>query len=299
MIALALIGGVLLASMSDPAAASTVVAMNLLTLADHAGQVVIGDVQSVRSYWAEKPRRIETEVVFSNVTYLKGAIPSADKHFSLVLPGGQIGSLQMRLCCAPEFKVGQRRLLFLLPTYKTFPTVGLDQGAFEIIRDAQGVDRVHYSKSNPVTRIDDEKFVITERRPTSAVHGHLVHAHNAVVRDANGPPDAAQASVEGLSLQEFLQILQPILDASRDFKLTEPAGRRVLIDYQAVPLRTATAQAGATRTAERSSARSNARQTTPRESKAKRRTGASQSSANSRPSEHAGTKSSKAREGRP
>lgn len=191
-----LIGAALCASVSF---ASSVVPMTVATMADHAGQVITGDVAGTRSYWADEPRRIETEVTFTGVGYLKGAPANADGTFTLRVPGGTIGDLRMRVEGTPEFVVGETWVLFLLPTYRVFPVVGLDQGAYRVVRSADGVDRVY--------------------RGGRAVHG----------------PDAEAA----VSYDRFVKQITPILDASRDHGLTEPAGRPALVPHRAVPLRRA------------------------------------------------------------
>lgn len=218
------------------AAASTVVPMDIKTLADHAGQVIIGTVASVRSYESEHAGGIESQIVFSDVIYLKGAPPAPalreSAGFTLIAPGGTVGERTMRVCCAPRFVVGQRRLLFLLPTYKTFPTVGLEQGAFLIVRDAQGVERVYQEGMIPVTNIGADWFAQTAVCPSSNAEDRLVAESGVrVVRR-----DASCSVPPAIPLNEFLAILQPILDASTDHHLTQPAGRRVPADLSAVPL---------------------------------------------------------------
>ena len=59
------------------AGASTTAAMPIQSVADHAGQVIVGDVASVRSYFAGNPRQIDSEITFKNVRYLKGPHPGA------------------------------------------------------------------------------------------------------------------------------------------------------------------------------------------------------------------------------
>jgi hypothetical protein len=117
-----------------PAArAAHVVPMTVERMADHAAQVIVGEVTKVAAHWAEAPRRIETTIEFANVEFLKGALPRAEAEpFVLTVPGGRIGEMQMRVCCAPEFQVGQRWCLFLLASSPTYPVVGLYNGALRI-----------------------------------------------------------------------------------------------------------------------------------------------------------------------
>ncbi len=211
--------------------------MNASTLAGHAGQVIVGDVASVRSYWAGAPRRIETLVVFENVTYLKGKLGNSGETFSLVVPGGVVGEMRMRLCCAPVFRSGERHVLFLLSTYKTFPTVGLGQGSFRVVKDASGVDRV-YQHGVAVTGFDAEGLVRLTSGARPNAHDHWVAGDRARLAATTPLPAAA---IEAMRYEDFVAHLKPILAASRDHKLTGPAGKRALVELRPVPLKTAPA----------------------------------------------------------
>jgi hypothetical protein len=213
---------------ATPAVATTVVPMTVGSMADHAGQVIAGDVIEVRSYWTGDRRRIESEVVFANVGYLKGAPAGAGGTFTLTVPGGAIGALEMRIAGAPQFVVGDSWVLFLLPAYKTFPVVGLSQGAFRIVPGPDGVERVHQA-GLPVTGLDAGGFVevatadaapraLESGRPGSRVTVHPVPAGTA------------------LSYGEFVNLIQPIVRDSRHHGLKGPAGRPVPVRYTPVRL---------------------------------------------------------------
>ncbi|MFQ5411673.1 MAG: hypothetical protein ACE5EC_05225 [Phycisphaerae bacterium] len=217
--------------------ASTVVPMNLRTLADYAGQVIEGDVASVRSYRVAGPSLIETEVIFNQVQYLKGRLADSGSTFRLIVPGGTVGVQTVRICCAPTFQVGQRRILFLLPGYRTFPTVGLAQGAFEIVPDAGGVDRVYQYGGAPVLGFDSNHFARVGTGGARSVHPHILGSDHARLRVA--APDARPS--KAISRTDFLAVLQPILDASRDHALTAPAGRRIVVSKTPVGLKTSAA----------------------------------------------------------
>lgn len=217
------------------AEATTVVPMPLTTLADHAGQVLLGEVAATRSYWADNPRRIETEVRFVGVEYLKGARPDAPPEFTLIVPGGTVGTLTARVGCAPEFAVGDRWLLFLLPEYRVFPTVGVGQGAFLIRTDPDGTARVYTADGDAVAGIDDAGFPQTLRaRRSPSAQTRVVASRGVRVQPlrTDAPPPA-------LTLEEFRARLAPVLAASRDHALTRPAGRPVFAEWPARPLRAA------------------------------------------------------------
>ncbi|MFH1418732.1 MAG: hypothetical protein ABII12_10680 [Planctomycetota bacterium] len=219
---------------TSSAEASSVVPMTLTTLSDHAGQVIVGEVTQRRPYWADNPKRIETEVTFQNVEYLKGALPGSSSVFKLVVPGGKVGEMQMRICCAPTFAQGEKWVLFLLPTYKTFPVAGLHQGAWRIYRDADGQERVGNAFHIPVDGVDADGFVRAAGKRAWSPHSqHLLAEHNVRVQEVaqrSGEP------AEGMTYQSFLDTIRPLLDRSKDHHLTEQAGRRVLVEPTAVPL---------------------------------------------------------------
>jgi hypothetical protein len=193
--------------------------MPIADLADHAAQVIVGDVASVRSYWADDPRRIETEVTFQQVEYLKGALQGAGPSFTLKLPGGRIGELHSRLCCAPEFAVGERWCLFLLESSPLFPIVGLNQGAWRIVRAADGSEHVQTADGHAVLGLDAEGFVLADVAPGTT--GPVVReAHNMRVVPRTVAPSASPRT-----FAEFRAQIQPVLDASHQYGLRTPAGR--------------------------------------------------------------------------
>jgi hypothetical protein len=213
--------------------------MSVPTLADHAGQVIAGDVASARSYWAKDPRRIETEIVFEQVEYLKGRLAQSGPTFRLIVPGGTVGRTSERLAGAPTFAVGERWLLFLLPQYKTYPVVGIWQGAFRIERDAEGTERIYDASGRTIAGLSAEGFVQVVRPGDGSAGRHLVGAHNARL----SPAAARGGQAEPLTYEDFVRLIRPTLRGSKDYELAEPAGRRVLVQYHSVPLRPGPTQA--------------------------------------------------------
>jgi hypothetical protein len=219
------------------AAASTVLPMSIHTLSDHAGQAFVGRVSAVQSYWAGDPKRIVSAVTFSQVDYLKGRSLDATDTFTLIAPGGTVGSTRARVCCAPVFDVGDKWVLLLLPSYKTHPVVGLYQGAFLVRPDDQGVERVHRRRHGvlePVAGLDTEGFVQVTRPTRVSAHDRLVSAtHVRLVP----PPTARSGAAKAMRLDDFLAAIRPVLAASRDHELTGPAGRPERGPLVAVPMR--------------------------------------------------------------
>jgi len=215
--------------------ASTVEPMNLDTLADLAGQAIVGRISAVESYWtADTPRRIESRVTLEQVEYLKGAPADASTTFTLIVPGGRIGDTRMQVCCTPTFTVGDKWVLFLLPQYRTFPVAGLFQGSFLARPDEHGVERIHHMRHDrlePVTGFDEEGFARVAR--TSDVHAEqrLVGANAARLK-----PAATTTAAPAMALDDFLMQVRPILNRSRAHDLKAPAGRPIREPLQARPL---------------------------------------------------------------
>ncbi len=237
---------------SNATYATTVEPLMVSTAADFAGQVIIGTVASVHSYWADDPQRIESEIHWVGVEYLKGAPATADGTFRLIVQGGTIGSRQMRIAGAPEFATGERWLLFLLPAYKTHPVVGVHQYALRIV-DVGGASRVLSAEGEAVLGVNAEGHIALSANGAS-------HAQSAPT--VVGPPLSLErgwgtqtvAAAEGLSeprhsradeieraapLTEFLATLRPILAASRRYDLVESAGRPEIRPFTSQPLHSA------------------------------------------------------------
>lgn len=227
--------------------ASSVAPMPLTTMSEHTAQAFIGEVVSMTSHWAENPRRIETDITFANVQYLKGQPEGGAATRILTVPGGEVDGIQARLCCSPRIEVGQKWVLLILPEYRVYPVVGLHQGAFKVQRDKAGVERVYHASSRAITGIDKEGFALVENtRFDLETQRRLHESHSAdhnVRIDVAG--SAEKSTFEAMPLQEFLSQLQATLDASKSYRNAEQAGRRVAGGFKAVPLRKANAEARA------------------------------------------------------
>ena len=200
---------------------TSVVRLTLRDIADHSGQILKGEITAIDSYWTEEfgPRTIETKVTLEHVSYFKGQ-RSRSTNFEFTVPGGTVGEMTMRIAGAPEFKLGEEWILFLLPEWKSFPTVGLYQGAYQlvegIVKDGNGV---------PVADIDQEGFVI------SAIGSAKLQGR------ARGATVKKQNEVRKMSQQPFLQRIAFIAGNSKKIPLQHDSGKRVRADYTSVPLK--------------------------------------------------------------
>lgn len=212
--------------------ASTVVPMDLPTMSDYAGQVIVGRVAGLRSYWTTEPRRIETEVTLTDVEYLKGQRSEDGATFRLRVPGGTVGKLRMHVTCAPEFAVGQRWVLFLLPTYRTHPVVGFEQGAFQVIEQVDGTTQVCTAHGTPIVDIDAQQMPQTANDRNRRAQLRLVGSEGVRLRSLR----SVESSQEPLTLDEFRQRLAPILAKSRGHDLAAPAGQPDIARLEPVPM---------------------------------------------------------------
>ncbi|MDP7071222.1 MAG: hypothetical protein QF561_07750 [Phycisphaerales bacterium] len=191
------------------AQATSVVRMPLSQVADFSGQIVIGEVGSVESYWADEPRRIESRITLRNTEFLKGGQPG-QRTLSFTVPGGSVGTWQARVAGAPEFRVGERWALCLLPAWKSFPTAGVHQGAFRLTSEGTVLD----GRGQRVQQFDEHGFIV--------IHG-------------SGSP---------LSSDAFLSRLREAATASRPVAVPRGAPVRLFPEYRPTSLKLA-AQADA------------------------------------------------------
>lgn len=102
--------------------------------------IVIGTVESSRSYWDERHTKILTEVKVRVSDRLKG---SAGSTVTLTQLGGELDGFRYAIEGSPQFKNGQEALLFLWRDARGRAQVnGLSQGKFEIRRDQATGERL-------------------------------------------------------------------------------------------------------------------------------------------------------------
>jgi hypothetical protein len=138
-IGMALIAAVL----AVPAAATTVVKLNLEQLVQRADLIVQGQVQSVSAQWDEKRRLVFTTISIRVDETLKGE-SSAFRRQPVVIRqiGGTTGTIEMSVAGLPQFKTGGRALVFLKrQDATTFQVVGMNQGLYEIKEDVAVSER--------------------------------------------------------------------------------------------------------------------------------------------------------------
>jgi len=125
--------------------ATTVLPLDLESLVQQSGtiaQVTVGNLQNL-SRGTPESSPIVTRVTFVIQKVYKGR---ASGNVDVDFLGGTIGTRRMSIQGMPQFKQGQRLIVFLAnPANKPISgTIGLDQGVLRIVYDPQtGADRIY------------------------------------------------------------------------------------------------------------------------------------------------------------
>jgi hypothetical protein len=121
-----------LAALSSASPEATVVIPATLTeLVRDASSVAVGTVVATEVRWTESRRAVETIVTLSAQRYLKGGLGETVR---FRVPGGRLGRYRTIMLGAPEFRVGQRVIVFLGGRSSEAPHVlGLSQGVFRLV----------------------------------------------------------------------------------------------------------------------------------------------------------------------
>lgn len=86
--------------------------------------IFVGRVTSLNSEWTGDRAQIWTNITFSVEEYLKGALPG--KTLTLKQLGGTVGDITLSISGAPEWRKGERVLVFARPGY--IPVAGMSRG---------------------------------------------------------------------------------------------------------------------------------------------------------------------------
>ena len=128
--------------MAGVASSTTVIPPTFESLVSRANTIFVGEVTNVRSEWIATPngRAITTRVTFKVEDVWKGA---AGAMTQLEFLGGTVGEMTMEVVGMPQFREGQRSVLFVSGEAKSAsPLVGFYYGRLRIERDINGVDRL-------------------------------------------------------------------------------------------------------------------------------------------------------------
>jgi len=129
----------LVAAAGGSVRATVVMALDFDEMAAQADRVVLGDVTSVTARWAERDgaKTIETTIDIAVDDELGNV--SAAPVARIVQPGGTIGDVGLAVAGMPEFRAGERVLVFLRVTgsdeqgQAVHSVVGMAQGKFIVL----------------------------------------------------------------------------------------------------------------------------------------------------------------------
>jgi hypothetical protein len=125
-----------LALVTAPCIASTFLDVDIPTLRTMSSSVVVARVQEVESSWNEDGTMIFTQVTVAVQRTLVGTHQAS---LTLRVPGGSVAGFSLRMAGAPEFRVGERALIFVAAWDDGAPMVsGYAQGVSRIARDQAG-----------------------------------------------------------------------------------------------------------------------------------------------------------------
>ena len=148
---------------------TTIVAPSFQELVARAEQVVVAQVVARRSTWvgSRSGRAIVTDVTFLIERTIKGSV-YAER--SLEFLGGAVGDDTMEVDGMPEFRVGDRDVLFIRDSGRpASPLVGFMYGRFRIVRDGvTGVETIRTHDGRPLASPAD----VGNGRPPAFVAPH-------------------------------------------------------------------------------------------------------------------------------
>lgn len=117
-----------------PAAATTMLKMDLTGLAQTADTVVHGTVRRMESRWSGDHRRIVTDVEIEVTETLKG---QASGTVLLIQPGGRMGDIGQIVHGLASFTPGEEVVVFLeRHGTQAFQVTGMAQGKYQVRRSA-------------------------------------------------------------------------------------------------------------------------------------------------------------------
>jgi len=149
----AIAAGACLIALTFPARATSVLAPKFEAMVDRADLIFAGRVTSQHSEWRDLNghRAIVTLVTFSVERTHKGRAESA---VTLQFLGGRVGQVSMDVAEMPQFKAGERVVLFVEDNGNTAsPVIGFFYGRFWLKKDAAGGDIVLQHDGAPLVDV--------------------------------------------------------------------------------------------------------------------------------------------------
>lgn len=141
-------------SLGCVAQATTVIPPKFDELVSRAQVIFDGEVTGLQSQWIGEgeQKRIVTFVTFRVNESIKG---DPGNTYSMRMLGGTVDGRTMRVTDAPEFKVGDRSILFVENNGSQFiPLVGIQHGSFRVQKDQTGRETLLTGGGQPLADVN-------------------------------------------------------------------------------------------------------------------------------------------------
>jgi hypothetical protein len=141
------------AALSQPVSATTMIRMGLEGLTAENQSIVVGRILDVQSYWNSDGSFILTDVRVLVQDVLKG--DSKEKEFTITVMGGNVGEISTLIVAGPDLEIGKDYVLFLnpedLPGVVQVRTVrDLAQGVFDVVDTPSGPRAISQASRHPL-----------------------------------------------------------------------------------------------------------------------------------------------------
>ena len=141
----------LVVSLLYPAWATTVIEKDFADLVHEADTIVVGTVTALEHPTDQHPP--VTLVTFTDLDVLKGTV-EGDEFTVQVLGGRNAEGMTLRIVSVPEFRLGNRMVVFVVGNAtQAVPFVGIWQGVYRVVRDADGHETVTTHDGHPLTAL--------------------------------------------------------------------------------------------------------------------------------------------------
>lgn len=207
------IAGALLAAMATAGQATVLPYKSFDRLVSESEGIVVGTVRSVETAAVGQASELHTFVTIDQVEALSGKV--AEGRLTLRMKGGFDGRQGLHVEGAPQFKAGERVLLFVQGNGRDLvPFVGWTQGVFRLVDDGAGHQVVRDADGNVVTGVEGGNVM---RRAGEHLETAVVGAPSVVQQRSATPRASAGRTENGSAVQELAvqAAAQPPMTADR------------------------------------------------------------------------------------
>jgi hypothetical protein len=110
--------------------ATQIVPSTLEYMTGFSDAIVVGHVVDKHSYWQE--RKIVTSITLDVEQHIKNLAGEASSTVEIVIPGGKVGDIALKMDQAPVFEIGEKVMLFLKEVQDGYFPFGFNYGVYKI-----------------------------------------------------------------------------------------------------------------------------------------------------------------------